>query len=184
VIIPYTAEVGVPAAAGLLFMSAAAGMLTGDVAVARLFGPARRERLTPWLPTLLGVPPLLFLLRPGVAVAAAPLAVATVGFAYHLGLARRFVDAVPDHLRGQACGLVTTGMMTMQGVAATAAGALAEILAPGLVIAAAGAASLLLTATLAGHMRAPGPAAGAGPPAGPGGATWRRRDGSRDARAA
>lgn len=56
-----------------------------------------------------------------------------------VGLARRFVDAVPDHLRGRAFGLVTTGMTTTQGAAATAAGALAEILAPGLVIAAAGA---------------------------------------------
>jgi hypothetical protein len=152
VIVPYTAELGMPAAAGALFMSAATGMLAGDLVVARLVGPTRRERLTPSLAALLGVPPLLFLMRPGVAVSAMLFAVATAGFAYHLGLARRFVDAVPEATRGQAFGLVTTGTMTVQGAAAAAAGGLAELLPPGVVIAIAGASSLLATAALFRHL--------------------------------
>jgi hypothetical protein len=58
-----------------------------------------------------------------------------VGFAYQFGLARRFLDAVPEARRGQAFGLVGTGMMAAQGLAAAGAGALSEVLAPGAVMA-------------------------------------------------
>jgi MFS family permease len=160
VIVPYTAGLGVPASAGVLFMSAAAGMLAGDLVVARLIDPARRERLTPWLSALLGIPPLVFLLRPGIVASAVLFAVATAGFSYHLGLARRFVDAVPQATRGQAFGLVTTGMMTVQGAAVAVAGGLAELLPPGMVMAIAGGASLLATAALFPQLRGTGLAGG------------------------
>ena len=71
---------------------------------------------------------------------------------YQLGLARRFLEAAPEANRGHAFGLLTTGLMTLQGWAMAAAGALANTLAPGTVIAVAGAAStvtvLILRPTL------------------------------------
>jgi hypothetical protein len=100
----------------------------------------------------------VFLLRPGIVVSAVLFAVATAGFSYHLGLARRFVDAVPQATRGQAFGLVTTGMMTVQGAAVAVAGGLAELLPPGTVMAIAGGASLLATAALFPQLRGTGSA--------------------------
>ncbi|MBQ1024378.1 MFS transporter [Micromonospora sp. C95] len=148
VAVPYAADLGPGASAGVLLMAGAGGMLVGDLLVGRFVAPARRERLTPWLALLLGVPMLAFLARPALLPAAALFAVATAGFAYQLGLARRFLDAVPEARRGQAFGLVNTGMMAAQGLAAAGAGALSEVLAPGVVMAGAGAASLVATLTL------------------------------------
>nr|AIS85544.1 major facilitator transporter [Verrucosispora sp. MS100047] len=148
VAVPYAAELGPGASAGVLLMAGAGGMLVGDLLVGRFVAPARRERWTPWLALLLGVPMLAFLAGPGLLPAAALFAVATAGFAYQLGLARRFLDAVPELRRGQAFGLVSTGMMAMQGLAAAGAGGLSEWLAPGVVMAVAGAASIAATLTL------------------------------------
>ncbi|MEV2238955.1 MFS transporter [Micromonospora sp. NPDC049891] len=148
VAVPYAADLGPGASAGVLLMAGAGGMLVGDLLVGRFMAPARRERLTPWLALLLGVPMLAFLARPALLPAAALFAVAAGGFAYQLGLARRFLDAVPEARRGQAFGLVSTGMMAAQGLAAAGAGALSEVLAPGVVMAGAGAASLIATLVL------------------------------------
>ncbi|MDG4794301.1 MFS transporter [Micromonospora sp. WMMD1082] len=148
VAVPYAAELGPGASAGVLLMAGAGGMLVGDLLVGRFVAPGRRERLTPWLALLLGVPMLAFLARPALLPAAALFAVATAGFAYQLGLARRFLDAVPEARRGQAFGLVSTGMMAGQGLAAAGAGALSEVLAPGVVMAVAGAASVVATLAL------------------------------------
>ncbi|GAA2506519.1 MFS transporter [Winogradskya humida] len=140
VVVPYASSL-----AGVLLASAAGGMLLGDLLVARFLSPVR---LTPWLALMLGAPLLVFALRPGVVAASIALAVAAAGFSYQLGLAQRFLDAVPARWRGQSLGLAGTGSMVVQGLAITGAGALAEILSPGVVIAVAGAASLLSTFTL------------------------------------
>jgi MFS family permease len=155
--VPYASRLGVPSAAGILLMGAALGMLTGDLVVGRFVRPHRREALTPWLAALPGVLLVGFVLTPGPAAATALLAAATFGFAYQLGLAPRFLAAVPDTHRGQALGLSSTGMTTLQGLAVAAAGALGELAAPGIVIAVAGCASLAATATLYRQLR-PGPA--------------------------
>ncbi|MFC6083020.1 MFS transporter [Sphaerisporangium aureirubrum] len=143
VLVPYAAQVGVPDSAGLLFTAVALGMLTGDLVIGRLVTPARRERLTGPLALLLGAPLLGFVLSPGPVTAALLLAVSGFGVAYQLGLARRFLNAVPEANRGQAFGLALTGTMTFQGLFAAGGGALGEVSAPGLVVGASGAASLL-----------------------------------------
>ncbi|WDZ85653.1 MFS transporter [Micromonospora cathayae] len=148
VAVPYAAELGPGTSAGVLLMAGAFGMLVGDLLVGRFVAPALRERLSPWLALLLGVPLLVFPLRPGLAVAAVLFAVAAAGYAYQLGLARRFLDAVPPGRRGQAFGLTGTGMMTAQGLAAAGAGALSELTGPAVAMAASGAASLLTTLLL------------------------------------
>jgi hypothetical protein len=135
VLVPYAAQVGTPDAAGLLFAAVAAGMFAGNLIVGRLVRPAGRERLARPL-ALAG-----FVLRPAPGYAAILLAVSGFGVAYQLGLARRFLDAVPETQRGQAFGLLLTGTMTLQGLAAAAGGALGEVAAPALVVTLAGAAS-------------------------------------------
>jgi MFS family permease len=147
-VVPYAAGLGRESAAGLILATAAGGMLTGEFLVARLIPPATRERLTPWLALVLGIPLTIFLIRPGVVLAAITMALAAAGFSYQLGLARRFLDAVPEARRGQAFGLAGTGLMTLQGLAMAAAGGLADVLTPGAVMALAGIASLTATLTL------------------------------------
>ncbi|TWJ25492.1 MFS transporter [Micromonospora endolithica] len=167
VAVPYAAGLGPGASAGVLLMAGALGMLVGDLLVGRFVAPRRRERWTPWLALLLGVPMLVFVARPALWPAAALFAVSTAGFAYQLGLARRFLDAVPEARRGQAFGLLSTGLMAVQGLAAAGAGALSEVIAPGVVMALAGAASLVCTLAL---WRVLSPAAAppaAAPPAAP-----------------
>ncbi|ROO62743.1 putative MFS family arabinose efflux permease [Micromonospora sp. Llam0] len=152
VVVPYAGGEG---AAGVLFMAGAGGMLLGDLVVGRWVAPARREALTPWLALLLGVPMLAFVADLGLLVAAVLFGAATFGFSYHLGLARRFLDAVPPDRRGQAFGLSHMGMMTGQGLAAGAAGLVAEWVAPGLVMAGFGALSLVATLLLWRQLRVP-----------------------------
>lgn len=151
VVVPYTGGEG----AGVLFMAGAAGMLLGDLVIGRWTAPARREALTPWLALLLGVPMLAFVADIGLLGAAVLFGVAAFGFSYHLGLARRFLDAVPADRRGQAFGLSHMGMMTGQGLAAGGAGLVAQWLAPGLVMAGFGALSLVATGLLWRQLRVP-----------------------------
>ncbi|SCL40147.1 Major Facilitator Superfamily protein [Micromonospora pallida] len=148
VAVPYAAELGPGASAGVLLMAGAFGMLLGDLVVGRFVAPAARERLSRWFALLLGVPMLVFPLRPGLVVAALLFAVSAAGFAYQLGLARRFLDALPAARRGQAFGLTGTGMMTAQGLAAAAAGALSEVTGPAAAMTLAGLASLVATGAL------------------------------------
>jgi MFS family permease len=155
VVVPYVAELGPGAGAGVLYMAGAMGMLAGDLLVGRFVTPMWRERLTPWLALLLGVPMLAFILRPGLAVAATLFAVAMFGSAYHLGLARRFLDALAVEHRGQAFGLVSTGMLTFQGLAVAGAGALAEVISPSSAMVLAGGMSIGATLLLWRQM-APG----------------------------
>ncbi|MFK3979932.1 MFS transporter [Micromonospora sp. NPDC050397] len=143
VLVPYAERVGAPDAAGLLFAAVAAGMFAGNLIVGRLVSPAGRERLAGPLALALGLPLLGFAPHPGPAYAAILMAVSGFGVAYQLPLARRFLHAVPETQRGQAFGLLLTGTMTLQGLAAGAAGALGEAVAPGLVVTLAGAASVI-----------------------------------------
>ncbi|WP_020551091.1 MFS transporter [Embleya scabrispora] len=144
VIVPYA-----PDHAGVLYGSAATGMLLGDLLVGRFVRPARRERLTPWLALQLGVPLAFLAAGPPLWVTAGLFVLSSAGLSYQLGLQRRFLDAVPKAATGQAMGLAMTGTMTLQGVTMAGAGALAGVLAPGHVIALVGAASI--TGTLAIH---------------------------------
>jgi hypothetical protein len=153
-----------PGAAGALFTAAAGGMLIGDLIVGRWMSRDLRQRLVIPLYLLLAVPYLAFLVHPGPWVAAATVAIASFGYAAHLGLQERSIETVPETLRGHSLGLAASGMLTMQAVAAMLAGSLADLWDPGTAMAAAGAASLLITMGLARGLRRPVPAP-AGEPA-------------------
>jgi MFS family permease len=120
-----------PDRAGLLFAFAAFGMFVGDVTTGRFIPPAVRGRLgIPFL-LLLATPYLLFALRPGVAVAAGAVALASVGFGASLIQQERLMALTPDELSGHALGLHSSGMLTMQGVSAALAGSVAQLTSPG-----------------------------------------------------
>ena len=143
-IVPYAAQHGFPASSpGLVLACVPAGMIAGDFAAGRLLRPATRERLTIPLMMVAGLPLAAFAAGPPLPVAAGLLAVAGVGPAYILGIQRRFLDAVPAPVLGQAFGLLSTGLMTCQGAGPALFGAVAEITSAGGAMALAGAAIIV-----------------------------------------
>ncbi len=146
-----------PDSAGTLFACAAVGMLAGDVAVGRLIPPDRRRRLAAPLLLLLATPYVFFVLQPPLPVAAALATVASAGFGASLVQQERLMSLTPPELSGHALGLHSSGMLTMQGTAATLAGALAELTSPPVAMTTLALTSatvtLLLTATARHHSR-------------------------------
>ncbi|WP_049574956.1 MFS transporter [Nonomuraea sp. SBT364] len=149
-IVPYLGGQG---QAGVVLAAAAGGMAVGEFAVGRFAAPMVRERLSLPLAVLLGLPWLGFLAGPGVGWAAVLAALAAAGLSYQLGLQRRFLEAVPEAVRGQAFGLLSAGMMTGQAVGAALVGVLGEAFSPRLAIVVAGAAGVAVALALAGSLR-------------------------------
>lgn len=123
--IPYA-----PRHAGLLFAVAALGMLAGDIAIGRFVPRRWRGRLGTPLCLLLAAPYLLFALRPAPPLAVAAVVLASVGYASNLLLQERLMALTPEQSTGHALGLHASGMLTMQGVGAALAGAVAQHTSP------------------------------------------------------
>jgi MFS family permease len=148
-----------PHAAGTLFACGAFGMFAGDVTVGRLLPPTVRRRLATPLLLLLATPYLVFCAHPPLPVAAVCVTVASVGFGASLVQQERLMDLTPGELAGQALGLHSSGMLTMQGVSAALAGAAAQLTSPaaGMTVMAAGSVGVTLAlATAARRSAEPG----------------------------
>ncbi|MER6025018.1 MFS transporter [Streptomyces sp. NPDC001851] len=147
-----------PHAAGTLFACGAFGMFAGDVTVGRLLPRAVRRRLATPLLLLLATPYLVFWARPPLPVAAVCVTIASVGFGASLVQQQRLMDLTPGGLAGQALGLHSSGMLTMQGVGASLAGAVAQVTSPaaGMTVMAAGSVCVTLALATAGR-RSPVP---------------------------
>jgi predicted MFS family arabinose efflux permease len=175
--VPLTESLGEgPAQLGLLLAANPLGVTIGGLAVARLLGTARSERLMPVLVALSLAPVLLAGL---VAVAAGPgrgayafvvalLFVAGLGASWTIPLNVSFVQAVPAAYRGRAFGVAVSGLYGVQGLGALGAGLAAEEVPPGAVVAVAGGLGLLaVVPPLLGFARTRPAVAGDGPAAGP-----------------
>ncbi|MET8632322.1 MFS transporter [Streptomyces sp. NPDC004096] len=142
-----------PERAGVLFACAAFGMFVGDVTMGRLLPPAVRRRLGVPLLLLLATPYLLFVLHPALPVAAVCVTVASAGFGASLVQQERLMELTPDALAGHALGLHSAGMLTMQGVSAALAGAVAQLGSPGPAMTVMAAASVLVTLAVSSRGR-------------------------------
>jgi predicted MFS family arabinose efflux permease len=141
IVVPYAVGLG-RSAAGTILAAMATGMMLGTLLMGRFVTARRRERLTLPLALLSGAGLLFFGFEPGMPAAALVGLVGSAGLAYEVGLQHRFLQAVPENLRGQAFGLAGTGLTTGQAAVALTAGALTELIAPGTAIALCGAAAL------------------------------------------
>lgn len=149
-IVPFAGEQRLPqGTAGPLLACLPVGMLLGDLAVGRLLRPATRERLVAALVVVLGLPLAGFAWHPPWPVCALLLVLSGTGFAYALGIQRRFLDAVPEARRGQAFGLLSAGLMSVQGIGPALCGVLAEFTGAGTAMALAGLATVCVAADLA-----------------------------------
>ncbi|GAA1299090.1 MFS transporter [Streptomyces sanglieri] len=137
-----------PEQAGLLFAFAALGMLIGDTVAGRFFARRWRGRPATPLQLLLAAPYLLFATHPTLPAALALAALASVGFAASLLFQERLMALVPDEFTGQALGLHSSGMLTMQGVAAALAGSVAQWTSPATAMTVMAVASIAVTLAL------------------------------------
>jgi MFS family permease len=154
VVVPLaTAHGGGAAAVGVLLASSALGTATGMVALTQWAGQDRRVALMPALAVAASAPFVLSVLDPSQMVTAVLWFAAGVGTAYQLGANVAFVSLVPNALRAQAFGIVSAGLVAGQGLAILGAGALAEVLAPHLVVAVFGAAGTVAALALAAGRR-------------------------------
>ncbi|NUR92253.1 MAG: MFS transporter, partial [Nonomuraea sp.] len=101
----------------------------------------------------IGVPLLGFWLDPGLAWTSVLMALAAAGLSYQLGIQRRFVEAVPEGVRGQAFGLLSAGLMSGQAVGGALIGVLGQFAGPGPAIACSGVAGLLVALGLGRVLR-------------------------------
>lgn len=153
-----------PAHAGVLLASAACGMLVGDTLAGRFLPPRWRERVGAVLRLLLAAPYLLFALHPALPLAAAVVALASVGYAASLVLQERLMALTPDELSGHALGLHSSGMLAWQGLGAVLAGTVAQHTSPATAMTVLAVASVTVTLLLAPGLR-PAPNALAPAPA-------------------
>jgi len=136
VVVPYVAQHGGgPAAVGVLLAASSLGTAASVLVITRWVPQSRRMRLLPPLAILATAPLIGCAADPGVPVTALLWLVAGVGTGYQLAANVAFVSAVPNERRAQAFGLVSSGLIAGQGAAILAAGGLAEILPPHIVIA-------------------------------------------------
>ncbi|HSP74520.1 MAG TPA: hypothetical protein VLN26_19275, partial [Gaiellaceae bacterium] len=133
---------------GIWLVALPVGIISGDLLGVWRLSPGRQRRLVVPLAAVMFLPYLAFLVRPPVPLALALLALSGLGGAYALGLDALVRDTAPRPLFARTMAINSAGLMTVQGLGFTAAGALAELLAPAYVIAAAGAFGLATIALL------------------------------------
>lgn len=143
--IPFSTAAGDGASgAALILGCTAAGLIVGETAMSRLLRPATRVRVMAPFALWLFLPPLLFVLRPSVPVAAALVLLASVGYGSGIAQSQLLIAALPDDLRNRGLTTASSGMMLTQALGFAAAGAVAEWVAPYDVIALSGVVGLVV----------------------------------------
>jgi MFS family permease len=156
--VPYATQIHAGTqAVGWLMAASPAGMVAGMLLLQRLPPEARKRLLGP-----LAVASCAMLLPTGFAPilggAVALWFLSGVASAYNMITNATFIQAVPDHSRGQAVGLAQAALRVAQGIGIVGSGLLAEILTPSLVVAlAAGLGVLLALGTANAWSRAVSP---------------------------
>jgi len=175
--VPFAAELGQGSTGvGILLAAAPLGITVGALVVGRWVAPARRDRLVVPL-VLLSLVPLVAAGLIATTADPGPVAFGLVvalmfigglGSAWTIPLNVSFVQAVPAAYRGRAFGVAVTGLAGVQGIGVMAAGALAETLSAGGVVAVAGGLGVLaVVVPLLGYERTRTSVAAARSPAGP-----------------
>ncbi|KIF07690.1 MFS transporter [Streptomyces sp. RSD-27] len=146
---------------GILMCALPVGTIAGELWAGSALTEPVRARITAPLAAVCLLPFLVYALRPGPAAVAAALVLAGLAHAHALGIDRMYVDTVPDELRGRAMTLLSTGVMTLQGVGMALAGAAAEVLPAHAVVAGSALLGTLVVLVLLAELRATAPAGGA-----------------------
>ena len=149
---PYVSRLGGgPAAMGLVLASTSLATTVSSPLFSRLVSPRQRLAWMGPLATVTCAALVLAVFRPGLVVSLLIFSTSAVFGAYQIAANAAFVVRVPNERRAQAFGVASMGIILAQGAAFVAAGAVAEVVAPAVVIAGAGgigtAAAFTLTLT-------------------------------------
>ena len=162
---PYVAQHhGSSAAVGWFLVALPVGLIAGDFAGMRLLGARQQRRAFPPAAMASFLPYLVFAFGPPIPVAMALLVITGGCGLYVLGLDARVRDATPPVLFARTMTLNQAGLMALQGIGFTLAGAVGQALGPEAAVTAAGACGLAVTVALLG----PGARAAGQAPAPPG----------------
>ncbi|MFJ3632095.1 MFS transporter [Streptomyces sp. NPDC090112] len=142
------------AALGLLMCALPVGTIAGELWAGSTLSARTRSRIVAPLAAAGLLPLLLYAVRPGVVLALVALLLAGLAHAYTLGLDQWYVDAVPEDLRGRAMTLLSTGLMTLQGVGMALAGVAAEFFPVHRVVTGAGVLGTAVVLLLLAELRA------------------------------
>ncbi|MEU0485688.1 MFS transporter [Streptosporangium sp. NPDC006013] len=134
---------------GLLMGAMPTGTVVGAFLFSRYVSPSNRLRSMGWMAMLTCAPLILCAAQPPLPVVLLLWFVSGLGGAYQLAANAAFVQCVPAERRGQAFGLVQSGLLASQGVGILVGGAAADHLGPEMVVALAGATGLAVAAALA-----------------------------------
>lgn len=134
---------------GLLMAAMPTGTVLGAFAFSRFVTPVGRLRAMGWMAMLSCAPLIGCAMRPPLAIVLMLWVLAGMGGAYQLAANAAFVQCVPANRRGQAFGLVQSGLLAAQGLGILIGGAAAQTLGPEPVVGLAGAAGLSVAALLA-----------------------------------
>jgi predicted MFS family arabinose efflux permease len=148
---PYAAGIGAGATlVGLLMAADPAGSVLGGFVFGKAVPEHVQVRVLGLLGIAAGLPLVLFAFRPGLVVSV--LLLATSGLlatGYNIQGTVSFMRRVPDEHRAQCAGVNSAGLLTVQGIGAAVAGALADVWSPAHTIAAAGAAGAAVAVPVA-----------------------------------
>ncbi|MFI6484931.1 MFS transporter [Nonomuraea sp. NPDC050663] len=139
----------VPVVTGLLMAAMPTGTVLGAFLFSRFVSPSGRLRSMGWMAMLSCAPLIGCAMHPPLEVVLILWVLSGVGGAYQLAANAAFVQCVPAERRGQAFGLVQSGLMAAQGVGILIGGLAAERLGPEPVVALAGVSGLTVAAVLA-----------------------------------
>ncbi len=136
---PYTAGLGRgPIATGVVLASTVFGTAVATPLFTRFVRPRRRLAWMGPLAVLTCGTLVLTALRPGLAVSLVIFSISAAFGVYQIAANTEFVVRVPNERRAQAFGIAKMGVIVGQGAAFVAAGAVAEVVSPAVVIAVGG----------------------------------------------
>lgn len=158
---PYAARIGGGAvAAGLLIAASQIGAAVAAPVFTKRIGPLTRLRWMGPMACCACAVLVLAILRPGLAISMAILALSGAFGMYQIAANTAFVERLPNERRAQAFGLANAGLVVGQGLAFMLAGAVAEVVPPSTVIALGGGLGALAACGLALRWRHMSPAVG------------------------
>jgi MFS family permease len=146
---PYVADHhGSSTQVGWWLIALPVGIIAGDVAGVRLLTARQQRRLVAPAAVASFLPYVAFFVDPSIPIGLTLLVASGACGLYALGLDARVRDAAPPHLFARTMTLNSAGLMTLQGVGFTLAGAVAQAVGPATAIALAGGCGITSTLVL------------------------------------
>jgi predicted MFS family arabinose efflux permease len=148
---PYAASLGSGAAAvGAIMASDPVGSVIGGIVFSKWVPETVQRRVIGVLGVVAGLPLIACALRPPLLVSMLLFALSgAVATAYNIQGVASFVRRLPDAQRAQGSGLLSSGLVTVQGLGALLAGVLADGIGPAHTVALAGAAGAVTAVPIA-----------------------------------